>query len=191
MLIAVAEVASPQEQSFSVADVLGRCLSPPSTVAVFSALSLLRSIGALNGCEGLTPLGAHLRRMPLDPRVAKMLVFGAILGCLDPALTVAAALGHGRPVLLSAPPAAQAEIAAARATLLAPAVAARSDHVALVAAYDGWQRAMNKGDLNNPRQMGIGTAFVHNRFSCISYGRHFRLISQHNLRLTLASHCHT
>lgn len=86
---------------------LQRCLSPPPAQAISSALGLLRDIGAFSAGERLTSLGAHLNRMPLDPRVAKLLVYGAMLGCLDPALTVAAALGHGRPVFLSLPPAMQ------------------------------------------------------------------------------------
>lgn len=49
----------------------------------------------------MTPLGLHLNRMPMDPRVGKALVYGCILGCLDPVLTVTAALAHGRPVFLN------------------------------------------------------------------------------------------
>ena len=37
-----------------------------------------------------------------------MLVYSAMLGCLDPVLTVAAALAHGRPVFLSTAPDMQA-----------------------------------------------------------------------------------
>ena len=39
----------------------------------------------------LTPLGVHLGRLPLDPRVGKMLLLAALTGCLHPILTVAAA----------------------------------------------------------------------------------------------------
>jgi len=74
-----------------------------------------------------------------------MLVYGAMLGCLDPVLTVAAALAHGRPVFLSCPPAEQADLERSRAAIMVPAVAARSDHVALVAAFNGWAKARAKG----------------------------------------------
>jgi hypothetical protein len=40
-------------------------------------------------------------RPQMDPRLAKALIFGCLLGCLEPVLTVAAALAHGRPVFLS------------------------------------------------------------------------------------------
>lgn len=40
----------------------------------------------------LTPLGYHLAHLPMDARVGKLLLVGAILQCLDPILTIAAAL---------------------------------------------------------------------------------------------------
>lgn len=40
----------------------------------------------------LTPLGYHLAHLPVDARVGKLLLFAAILQCLDPILTIAAAL---------------------------------------------------------------------------------------------------
>ena len=43
--------------------------------------------------EDLTPLGYHLARMPVDPHVGKMLLFGAIFSCIDPIATIAASLG--------------------------------------------------------------------------------------------------
>ena len=60
-----------------------------------------QALGALSPAEELTPLGRHLTLMPLDPRVGKMLVFGALLRCASPVLTVAAAMGHGRQIFFS------------------------------------------------------------------------------------------
>ena len=37
----------------------------------------------------LTPLGWHLAALPLDARLGKLLIFGAMLQCLDPILTIA------------------------------------------------------------------------------------------------------
>ena len=50
--------------------------------------------------EALTPLGRMLVRMPVDAQIGKMLVFGCLLRCLSPCLTIAAALS-GRPPFLS------------------------------------------------------------------------------------------
>lgn len=40
----------------------------------------------------LTPLGYHLAQLPMDARVGKLLLIAATLQCLDPILTIAAAL---------------------------------------------------------------------------------------------------
>ena len=47
--------------------------------------------------EELTPLGYHLATLPVDPRVGKIILFGAIFSCLDPVLTVASVLGFKDP----------------------------------------------------------------------------------------------
>jgi HrpA-like RNA helicase len=68
-----------------------------------------------------------------------MLVYAAMLQCTDPLLTIAAALGYGRPVFLS-PLHARAEANAARARIAGPTNAAKSDHVALVYAFNQFRR---------------------------------------------------
>lgn len=45
----------------------------------------------------LTPLGVHLANLPLDPQCAKLLLFGALFGCLEPALSVASCLTNRDP----------------------------------------------------------------------------------------------
>lgn len=60
-------------------------------------------MGALGASEEVTPLGAHLTAMPVDPRVGKMLVVGALLRCVGPVLTIAAAMAHGRSIFFSPP----------------------------------------------------------------------------------------
>ncbi|KAK4472510.1 hypothetical protein MN116_003756 [Schistosoma mekongi] len=42
--------------------------------------------------DELTPLGVHLANFPLDPQCAKLLIFGALFGCLEPMLAVASCL---------------------------------------------------------------------------------------------------
>ena len=77
----------------------------PPRPAPSPALTSLRLIGALDASPAgaLTPLGQHLTRMPCDPRIGKMLLYGCLLRCLDPVLTIAAAQGWGRPVFWSTP----------------------------------------------------------------------------------------
>ncbi|KAG5493897.1 hypothetical protein JKF63_01729 [Porcisia hertigi] len=65
-------------------------LEPPSRTNVDASIGLLRGIGALGKEDRLTPLGEYLALLPCDPRIGKMIVVGAVLGCLDSVLTVAA-----------------------------------------------------------------------------------------------------
>lgn len=44
--------------------------------------------------------GRHLATLPVDPKVGKMLLMGAVFQCLGPALTIAAALAHRDPFVL-------------------------------------------------------------------------------------------
>lgn len=45
-------------------------------------------------------IGRHLSTLPLDPNIGKMLLMGSIFQCLNPALTIAAALAHRDPFVL-------------------------------------------------------------------------------------------
>lgn len=42
----------------------------------------------------MAALGKHMAQLPMDVRLAKILIFGAMLHCLDPVLTVAACMVH-------------------------------------------------------------------------------------------------
>lgn len=44
--------------------------------------------------------GCHLAKLPVDPKVGKMLLMGAVFQCLGPALTIAAGLAHRDPFVL-------------------------------------------------------------------------------------------
>ena len=129
---------------------LAGSLEPPNPAAVAAALATLREVGAIDDTDAgnLTPLGHHLATLPVDCRVAKMLVYAAMLSCLSPALTIAACLSYKSPFMSGQGRGGESG-AAARKSLAAPAakdkgsVAAgeQSDHLVYAAAYDGWARA--------------------------------------------------
>ena len=50
--------------------------------------------------EELTPLGHHLANLPVNPRIGKIILFGAVFSCLDPVLTIASALGFKEPFVI-------------------------------------------------------------------------------------------
>ncbi|KAL7925338.1 P-loop containing nucleoside triphosphate hydrolase protein [Trichoderma austrokoningii] len=77
---------------------LGRSPTPPETPAIEGAMTLLRRMGALDGDE-LTAMGQQLAMLPADLRCGKLMVFGAIFGCLDDCVTIAAILSTRSPFI--------------------------------------------------------------------------------------------
>ena len=158
----------------SAAEWLGECPQPPPTHALSAALSELVSVGALaHAVEGeddswaameaslgagsdaslaLTPLGRHLARLPVHPRLGKMLVYGTLFGCVGPAASVAAAVGAaGRADALFAPDATRSQ-KAARARLAPP----RADLVAAGRALDAYRgEPGQRGRAALARELGL------------------------------------
>ncbi|ROT40849.1 pre-mRNA-splicing factor ATP-dependent RNA helicase PRP43 [Sodiomyces alkalinus F11] len=79
-----------------VASFLARSPTPPESTAVEGAMRLLGRMGALDGDE-LTALGQQLAMIPADLRCGKLMVYGAIFGCLDDSVTVSAILSTKSP----------------------------------------------------------------------------------------------
>ena len=121
----------------SIQETLASAPTPPEVGAVQTALDELCALRALDPVsETLTPLGRHIAHMPVDARIGKMLLFGALLGCLDPILTIAAAMA-GRPIFVS-PKDAKQEADAAKRRMAAPG---KSDHLTAASAYKEWYKS--------------------------------------------------
>ncbi|CAG9118846.1 unnamed protein product [Plutella xylostella] len=69
---------------------LSKAPEPPPLDAVIEAEALLRELGCLDSEDALTPLGAILAKLPIEPRLGKMMVLGFVLGVGDPLATMAA-----------------------------------------------------------------------------------------------------
>ena len=67
-------------------------LDPPHPEAIRDGLKTLHEISALDDDRRLTPLGRKLARLPVDPRVGRMLFAAADNHCLNEMLIVASAL---------------------------------------------------------------------------------------------------
>jgi HrpA-like RNA helicase len=80
-----------------VARFLNGALDPPSQDAIDNALQELQQIGAIDDEEELMPLGYHLAALPVNARLAKLLIFGCVLRCIEPVLSIAATLGGRSP----------------------------------------------------------------------------------------------
>jgi len=67
-------------------------IEPPSSRAIADGTALLQELGALSGEAELTAIGRELARIPVDPRVGRMLIEAKQLGVLAEVLVIAAAL---------------------------------------------------------------------------------------------------
>ena len=142
-----AGAAAPAAERSAVERFLSRAVQAPETHAVRAALFSLHAMGALrwggkDGAEALSPLGRALARLPVAPRLGKMLLLGALFQCLDPLLTVAAGMSGRPPWNLPLVPGERWRADKARLTL---AGGARSDHMALVGAASKFAEARRRG----------------------------------------------
>ena len=70
-------------------------IQPPEHKAIRDGLTLLHELGALHDKQdkpSLTTIGRDLSRIPLDPRMARMLIEANTNGCLDDVMVIVAAM---------------------------------------------------------------------------------------------------
>ena len=67
-------------------------IEAPPGKAISDGYALLQELGALDEDKRLTKVGDALAKLPLDPRIGRMLVAARDLGCLTEVLVIAAAL---------------------------------------------------------------------------------------------------
>lgn len=121
-------------------DFLARALDPPQIQVINNAMNLLRKIGACDINKPiLTPLGQHLAALPVNVKIGKMLIFGAIFGCLEPVATIAAAMTEKSPFVTPVNGKDEADFAKAAMALF------NSDHLTIYNAYLGWKNVRNDG----------------------------------------------
>uniref|UniRef100_A0A1I7WTA2 Helicase C-terminal domain-containing protein n=1 Tax=Heterorhabditis bacteriophora TaxID=37862 RepID=A0A1I7WTA2_HETBA len=112
-----AKVYAPE--NMSVKQFLQLAPEPPAHEAVENSMSFLEQLGALyseastsdtNYCEKsrppniepeLTDLGRLVAQLPLDPQLARLLLFGLALKCLSPVVTLVASLSHRDPFIIA------------------------------------------------------------------------------------------
>ncbi|CAA7028259.1 unnamed protein product [Microthlaspi erraticum] len=154
---------------------LSKALEPPSEGAITSAISLLHEVGAVEGDEELTPLGHHLAKLPVDVLIGKMLLYGAIFGCLSPILSIAAFLSYKSPFVYPKDEKQNAD--RAKLALLSDNLDKsidlnnsdkQSDHLLMMVAYDKWVKILNE------RGMSAAQRFCESKFLSSSVMRMIR-----------------
>uniref|UniRef100_A0A669DU25 RNA helicase n=1 Tax=Oreochromis niloticus TaxID=8128 RepID=A0A669DU25_ORENI len=124
----------------SIGRFLEKALDRPTEQAVSLAIKNLTELNALDQRENLTALGFHLARLPVEPHIGKLILFGALLGCLDPVLTIAASLSFKDPFFI---PLGKEKMADMRRKVLSKN--SKSDHLTIVNAFQGWEDAKQRG----------------------------------------------
>ncbi len=72
-------------------------VDPPAPRAIADGYALLAELGAVDDANELTATGKELARLPVDPRIARMLVAATREGCLEQVMIIAAALSVADP----------------------------------------------------------------------------------------------
>ncbi len=119
----------------TAAQVCARLIEPPAPLAVQRAIDELKFLEALTvdaktGTERMTALGVHLSALPVDCRIGKLILLGAMFGVTNDALTIAATLSYRSPFL--SPVLKREEADAAKMTF----ATAQSDHLTIIHAYN-------------------------------------------------------
>jgi len=119
---------------------LGRCaaflsnaVQPPAPETVARAVQTLVGIRAFDEAENLTPLGYQLASLPVEVHVGKMLLYAAVLRCVDPCLTIAAFMSMRSPFVQSVRRRVEAQSAYQQF------VSHQSDHLTFLEVYRQWQ----------------------------------------------------
>ncbi|XP_077646398.1 3'-5' RNA helicase YTHDC2-like [Lonchura striata] len=125
-----------------IVDFLMKAPDPPPAVTVRNAVHMLKTIDAMDPWEDLTELGYQLTELPVEPHLGKMVLYAVVLKCLDPVLTIACALACQDPFVL---PTLASQKRAAVLCRKRFAAGTFSDHMALLRAFQAWQKARSDG----------------------------------------------
>lgn len=68
----------PNFADYRIEQVISNIMEPPSEEAVVTAIQRLEDVGAFDGNDELTALGEVLATLPVDVRIGKLMLFGAI-----------------------------------------------------------------------------------------------------------------
>ncbi|KAL7692617.1 putative DNA helicase, ATP-dependent, RecQ type, Helicase-associated domain-containing protein [Plasmopara halstedii] len=140
LCLQIKTLSSNGQQKDGCRDFLRMCLDPPDDKSIQDALDELFEIGALNReDEGVTELGSHLVQLPVDVKVGKLLLLGALFGVFDAASTCAAILETKSPFV--APFGRQNDMKQMRQTFAVGA----SDLLTDVNAFEAWRYVVQHG----------------------------------------------
>lgn len=130
---------------------LSKGLEIPRDDAIHSAISSLKEVGAIDENEVLTPLGHHLAKLPVDLLLGKMMLYGAMFGCLSPVLSISAILSHKSPFIYSKNE--RESVERSKFAIMMDKTDGsgppndnekQSDHILMMVAYRKWERILSE-----------------------------------------------
>ncbi|XP_051944801.1 ATP-dependent RNA helicase A isoform X1 [Hippocampus zosterae] len=117
---------------------LSKAIEPPPLDAVIEAEHTLRELDALDSNDELTPLGRILARLPIEPRLGKMMIMGCIFGVGDAMCTISAATCFQEPFISEGKRLGFVHRNFAGSRF--------SDHVALLCVFQAWDEVRINGE---------------------------------------------
>ncbi len=129
-------------------------VDPPPRRAIADGFDLLAELDAIDAEGALTEIGRQLARLPVDPRIGRMLLAARERQCLREALAIAAALSVQDP--RERPPDRQQAADQAHARFVDP----RSDFASLVRLWDAWQQGKAAGESNRAHAARLEREFL-------------------------------
>lgn len=125
----------------SIGQFLSKALEPPPLDAVIEAEVMLKEMKCLDEAEELTPFGRILARLPIEPRLGKMMILSTLFGVCDPVSTMAAYSGTYSEIFAL-------DMGQRRLMTHQKALSGKrnSDFVALLTAFRMWNEKRRRGE---------------------------------------------
>ncbi|XP_023171779.2 benign gonial cell neoplasm protein isoform X2 [Drosophila hydei] len=86
--------------SSCIREYLTNTIAPPSVLSIHQNVAFLKKIEVLDQSEAVTWLGCRLIDIPVSCQMGRTLIFGILLQCLDPILTIVSSLSTADPLTL-------------------------------------------------------------------------------------------
>lgn len=128
----------PSFESRRLETVIGAVIEPPTEENINSAIARLQDVGAFDDDQMLTALGVHLATLPVDVRIGKLMLFGAIFQSIDSVLTIAACLSYKSPFVSPFGKKKEADNKKRDFSIC------NSDHLTVLNAYKRWREINQK-----------------------------------------------
>uniref|UniRef100_A0A8C2IQA2 RNA helicase n=1 Tax=Cyprinus carpio TaxID=7962 RepID=A0A8C2IQA2_CYPCA len=122
----------------AIGNFLSKAIEPPPLDAVIEAEHTLRELDALDCNDELTPLGRILAKLPIEPRLGKMMIMGCIFNVGDAICTISAATCFPEPFINEGKRLGFVHRNFAGSRF--------SDHVALLSVFQAWDEVRMGGE---------------------------------------------